>query len=197
MKASQNCINLIKKYEGCRLVAYKCPTGVWTIGYGHTLGVRSHDVISQERAEQFLIQDLEKYENIVNKVDSVYHWTQNEFDALVSFAYNVGNIIGLTGYYKRSKEQISNAIYLYNKANGRTLPGLVKRRKEEHDLFVNIDKSPEDIAREVINGLWGNGKDRTRRLKESGYDPKEIQKLVNKMLKAESQELVNKMFKEK
>lgn len=184
MKISQNGINLIKKYEGCRLTAYKCPAGVWTIGYGHTLGVKSHDVITQEQAEDFLRQDLEKYEHTVMMCDDVYHWTQNEFDALVSFAYNVGNIIGVTAHYKRSKEQIANAIYLYNKANGRTLPGLVKRRCEEHDLFISNNKSPDDIAREVINGLWGNGKERTKRLKESGYDPKEIQKIVNVILKA-------------
>lgn len=183
MKASQNCINLIKKYEGCRLVAYKCPAGVWTIGYGHTLGVRSHDVISQEQAEEFLRQDLEKYEHTVMVCDDVYHWTQNEFDALVSFAYNVGNIIGVTAHYKRSKEQIANAIYLYNKANGRTLPGLVKRRIEEHDLFISAHKSNDEIAQAVIDGLWGNGKERTKRLKESGYDPKEIQKIVNRILK--------------
>lgn len=183
MKVSQNGVNLIKKYEGCRLTAYKCPAGVWTIGYGHTLGVRSHDVISQEQADEFLRQDLEKYERKVNDFDPKYHWTQNEFDALVSFAYNVGNIIGVTGSGTRSKEQIAINMYRYNKANGRTLPGLVKRRSEEHDLFVNNNKSPEDIAREVIDGLWGNGKERTKRLKESGYDPKEIQKIVNRILK--------------
>lgn len=184
MKISQNGINLIKKYEGCRLTAYKCPAGVWTIGYGHTLGVRSHDIITQDQAEEFLRQDLEKYEHTVMACDDVYHWTQNEFDALVSFAYNVGNIIGVTAHYKRSKEQIANAIYLYNKANGRTLPGLVKRRCEEHDLFISNNKSHDDIAREVIDGLWGNGKERIKRLKESGYDPKEIQKIVNQILKA-------------
>lgn len=184
MKISQNGINLIKKYEGCRLTAYKCPAGVWTIGYGHTLCVRSHDVITRDQAEEFLRQDLEKCEQIVMACDDVYHWTQNEFDALVSFAYNVGNIIGVTAHYKRSKQQIANAIYLYNKANGRTLPGLVKRRCEEHDLFLSNNKSPEDVAREVIDGLWGNGKERTTQLKESGYDPKEIQKIVNKILKA-------------
>lgn len=183
MKVSQNGINLIKKYEGCRLTAYKCPAGVWTIGYGHTLGVRSGDVITQDQAEDLLRQDLEKYENTVMVCNDVYHWTQNEFDALVSFAYNVGNIKGVTGYYTRSKKQIADAIYRYNKANGRTLTGLVKRRCEEHDLFVSGKKSPEDIAREVIDGLWGNGKERTKRLKESGYDPKEIQKIVNEILK--------------
>ena len=184
MKISQNGINLIKKYEGCRLTAYKCPAGVWTIGYGHTLSVRSKDVITQDQAEEFLRQDLEKYEHMVMSCDNIYHWTQNELDALCSFAYNVGNIIGVTANYKRSKQQIANAIYLYNKANGRVLPGLVKRRCEEHDLFVtNTTKSNEDLAREVIDGLWGNGRERTKRLKESGYDPKEIQKIVNKILK--------------
>lgn len=184
MKASQNCINLIKKYEGCRLTAYKCPAGVWTIGYGHTQGVRSHDTITQDQAEEFLRQDLERYENMVMKCDDIYHWTQNELDALTSFAYNVGNIFGVTANYTRNKEQIANAIYLYNRANGRILPGLVKRRSEEHNLFVtNTIKSNEDIALEVIKGLWGNGKERTKRLTGAGYNAKDIQKIVNKILK--------------
>lgn len=184
MKASQNCINLIKKYEGCRLTAYKCPAGVWTIGYGHTHNVRSHDTITQEQAEEFLCQDLKRYENIVMACDDIYHWTQNELDGLVSFAYNVGNIIGVTANYMRSKEQIANAIYLYNRANGRILPGLVKRRCDEHDLFVtNTPKSNDDIAREVIDGLWSNGRERTKRLTDAGYNAKDIQKIVNKILK--------------
>ena len=183
MKVSQSGINLIKKYEGCRLTAYKCPAGVWTIGYGHTLGVRSGDVITQDQADEFLRQDLETYESKVMACDDVYHWTQNEFDSMVSFAYNVGNIIGVTAYYKRSKGQIANALLLYTNANGKKLPGLVKRRNEEYKLFTNTTKSNDDIAHEVIDGLWGNGKERTKRLTDAGYNAKDIQKIVNKILK--------------
>ena len=137
MKVSQKGIDLIKKFEGCRLNAYKCPAGVWTIGYGHTLGVQKGDTIYQEDAENFLIQDLAKYENIVNKYNDRYSWTQNEFDALVSFAYNIGNITGLTKAGTRNKTQIANAMLLYVRAAGKILNGLVKRRQEEHDLFVS------------------------------------------------------------
>lgn len=187
MKISQTGVELIKKYEGCRLRAYRCPAGVWTIGYGHTTSVRSCDVITQKQADDFLLQDLAKYEQLVNKFDDTYHWTQNEFDSLVSFAFNIGNIIGLIKAGTRSKQQIADAILLYNKAAGVTLPGLIKRRQEEHDLFCSSDNTPiktnEEIAKEVIAGLWGNGKERTKALREAGYNPSAVQRIVNKILK--------------
>ena len=66
MKTSQNGINLIKRFEGCKLTAYKCPAGVWTIAYGHTVGVYSGMKITQQQADEFLKQDLVVYENHVN-----------------------------------------------------------------------------------------------------------------------------------
>lgn len=187
MKISKRGIDLIKSFEGCRLHAYRCPAGVWTIGWGHTTSVRSGDIITQEQAEDFLIKDLAKYEHQVNKFDDTYHWTQNEFDALVSFAFNIGNIIGLTKAGTRSKKQIADAILLYNKAAGVTLPGLIRRRSAEHNLFCAITqestKSNEEIAKEVIAGLWGNGKERNQRLREAGYNPSAVQRIVNKILK--------------
>lgn len=182
MKTSQKGIDLIKKYEGCRLRAYKCPAGIWTIGYGHTTGVRSGMVITKAQAEEFLKQDIEKYESHVQSYDARYHWTQNEFDALVSFAYNVGNIIGLTSYGTRSKEQILEKMGLYVKAKGTTLPGLIKRREEEQHLFICVDLL-EKVAYDVIDGKYGNGKERTAALKAKGYNPKEVQKIVNRILK--------------
>lgn len=143
MKTSQKGIDLIKKYEGCKLTAYKCPAGVWTIGYGHTLGVQKGSIITKKDAEDLLKSDLEKFENIVNKYNDLYSWSQNEFDALVSFAYNIGNITGLTQAGTRNKTQISNAMLLYVRAAGKVLPGLVKRRQEEHDLFVSGDVPEE------------------------------------------------------
>lgn len=186
MKISKQGIDLIKKYEGCRLESYMCPAGLWTIGYGHTLGVRSGQRITQKQAEEYLLQDLEKYEKHVNGYDKKYHWTQTQFDAMVSFSFNIGNIIGLTCAGTRDKYKIAEKMLLYINANGKPLIGLLKRREEERDLFLSEPKqmkSDEEIAKEVINGLWGNGRERTRLLKEAGYDPKKIQKIVNQMIK--------------
>lgn len=182
MNISQKGIDLIKKYEGCRLRAYKCPAGIWTIGYGHTNGVKSGMVITMAQAEEYLKQDIQKYESHVMGYDARYHWTQNEFDALVSFAYNVGNIIGLTSYGTRSKGQILEKMGLYVKAKGTTLPGLIKRRQEEQHMFMCVDPL-QIVARDVINGKYGNGKERTAALKAKGYNPKEVQKIVNQILK--------------
>ena len=74
MKTSQIGINMIKRFEGCRLTAYRCPAGVPTIGYGHTAGVRMGQRITQEQAERFLKEDLAKFERMVQKYDSTYHW---------------------------------------------------------------------------------------------------------------------------
>lgn len=136
MKSSREVINLIKQFEGCRLDAYKCPAGVWTIGFGHTFGVKQGDKISQAQAEAYLMADLERYEANVIKYDPKYNWTQNEFDALVSFAYNVGSIDGLVKKGQRTKAEIADAMLLYNKGGGKVLPGLVRRRKEERALFI-------------------------------------------------------------
>lgn len=185
MITSDKGIGLIKEFEGCRLSAYRCPAGVWTIGYGHTLNVKPGDVITQKQADEYLREDLKKFESHVSSYNK-YGWTQNEFDALVSFAFNIGNITGLTAAGTRSKAQIADAMLLYVRAKGIVLPGLITRRQKEHDLFVTsgAKKSNNEIALEVVNGLWKNGRERTKLLKDAGYDPKEIQKLVNKLMKA-------------
>lgn len=136
MKTSQTGIDLIKKFEGCRLDAYKCPAGVWTIGYGHTAGVTAGQKISQAQAEAYLRADLEKFEKLVAKYDSTYNWTQNEFDAMISFAYNLGSIDKLTANGTRSKTVIAEKILLYNKAGGKALAGLTRRRQAERELFL-------------------------------------------------------------
>lgn len=135
MKTSQTGINLIKEFEGCRLEAYKCPAGVWTIGYGHTYGVKSGQKITQAQAEQFLKDDLVVYEKRVDKY-SQYNWNQNEFDAMVSFAYNLGSIDQLTAKGTRSKSVIAEKMLLYRKAGGKVLNGLVRRRNRERELFL-------------------------------------------------------------
>ena len=88
MKSSNTLIEAIKKFEGCRLKAYKCPAGVWTIGIGHTGGVEKGDTITEAQAERFLRQDLAHFEAYVDGL----HVTSRQhcFDALVSFAFNVG-----------------------------------------------------------------------------------------------------------
>ena len=136
LRTGQAGLTLIRQFEGCRLTAYKCPAGVWTIGYGHTGGVIPGQQITQEQADRMLVEDVEKYEKKVNKYYDKYQWKQNEFDALVSFAYNVGSIEQLTANGTRSKEAVGKKILLYNKAAGKELAGLTKRRKAEHELFL-------------------------------------------------------------
>lgn len=144
MKTSQTGIDLIKKFEGCCLDSYKCPAGKWTIGYGHTAGVTAGQKISQAQAEAYLRADLEKFEKLVAKYDSVYRWTQNEFDALVSFAYNTGSIDKLTVNGKRTKKEVSEKILLYVKDGiGNVLQGLVNRRKAEQELFLKVPSAGE------------------------------------------------------
>lgn len=138
LKTGDAGINLIKEFEGCRLEAYKCPAGIWTIGYGHTAGVKPGDKITQAQADAYLAADLEKYEAKVNKYDT-YHWSQNEFDALVSFTYNIGSIDQLTANGTRTKAKIASSMLLYNKANGRALAGLTRRRQKENALFLTPD----------------------------------------------------------
>lgn len=134
MKTSKNGIDLIKRFEGCVLSAYKCPAGVWTIGYGHTTGVKPGLTITQAEADSYLRYDLERYEMFVG-YNAPKTINQNQFDALVSFAYNCGVANLKTLVKNRNLEQIGKAILLYNKARGKVLNGLVKRRQAEHDLF--------------------------------------------------------------
>jgi len=89
MKISDEGLALIKHFEGCRLEAYLCPAGVWTIGYGHTRGVKDGDVIDQEAAEAYLIEDLEEFEGYVNSMVEIA-LKQNEFDAMVAWVFNRG-----------------------------------------------------------------------------------------------------------
>ena len=141
MRISERGIELIKKYEGCYLSAYKCPAGKWTIGYGHTKDVKKGDTLaSGEEAEKLLIRDLEIYAGYVNTCIKnhtlAFLPTQNQFDALTSFVYNLGpgNLKKLV--QGRDAETIANKIQLYNKGGGKALAGLVKRRREEWELFT-------------------------------------------------------------
>lgn len=191
---SQTGIDLIKSFEGLSLKAYKCVSTekYYTIGYGHYgADVKAGQTITKKQAEDLLKQDVQRFVNHVNNYMSIYNFNQNQFDALVSFAYNIGNIKQLTASGTRSISQISASIPLYNKSGGRVLNGLVRRRKKEQELFnkkatndTTINgKSNEEIAKEVIQGKWGNNPERKQRLTKAGYDYKSIQAIVNKMLK--------------
>ena len=138
MKTSQRGINLIKQFEGVSLTAYKCPAGVYTIGYGHTRGVKRGMKITEEEASAYLTADLLNSEKAVERYDSVYHWNQNEFDALVSFTFNCGaaNLRSLLRNGRRNRSQIAETLPLYRKAGGKVLKGLERRRAAEKALFL-------------------------------------------------------------
>lgn len=140
-KTSQAGVDLIKSFEGCRLTAYQDSVGVWTIGYGHTSGVYSGMTITEAKAEEYLKGDLVTAENAVNgKV--TYSIKQNQFDALVSFTYNVGsgNFGSSTLLKKLNQGDITgaaNEFDKWNKAGGQVLEGLVRRRAAEKAMFLN------------------------------------------------------------
>ena len=157
MKISQEGINLIKRFEGCVLKIYLDAVGVPSAGYGHTAGLAKSMVgqpIKQSQADLWLKQDLEKFEKKVMKYNNVYLWTQQEFDSLVSFAFNVGSIDGLTAKGTRAKPQIAECMLSYNKAGGKVLKGLTKRRQAERDLFLKY--TPQKQYPTLKRGMSGN-----------------------------------------
>lgn len=140
MKVSENCLSLIKECEGCSLHSYQDIGGVWTIGYGCTHDVGKSDTITQEEAESMLLAAVLTTEAAVNMLLKV-PVTQNQFDALVSFTYNVGEghlesstFLRLLnqGDYEGAAEQILR----WNKVNGEIVFGLVRRRHKEYELFL-------------------------------------------------------------
>ena len=143
MKTSHKGIALIKEFEGLRLKAYKCPGGVWTIGYGHTAGVKPGMTITEEQAEQFLKEDLIVFERAVNNQNLSID--QNQFDALISLIYNIGigNFQKSTLLRKARVNPNDNSImdeflkWVYSK--GRVLPGLQRRRLAEMKLYFSND----------------------------------------------------------
>lgn len=135
MQTNQAGLKLIQNFEGCRLKAYK-PVSTekeYTIGWGH-YGVKAGTVWTQEQADQQLVKDLVKYENYVKVLNRQFN--ENEFSALVSFCYNCGYGSLQTLCKNRSNKQIADALLLYNKAGGKELAGLTKRRKAERELFL-------------------------------------------------------------
>lgn len=156
-------IELIKEFEGCRLTAYRCPAGVLTIGFGHTgNNVKPGQTISKERAEELLRQDLVRFETAVTAWDYHYKWNENEFSALVSFAFNCGesSLRNLLKNGTRTRAEIRNALPLYCKdINGHKLAGLVRRRNAELKLFNTpvTDNTPEKdyvTVNDIVAGIW-------------------------------------------
>lgn len=141
MVISEYGIKLIKQFEGLRLNVYLDCVGVKTVGWGHTGSVVNNMEVGQaitlDKAEYYLKKDLAKFEKAVNKYNPIYNFTQYQFDALVSFAFNCGsnNLKKLLKDGNRTIEEISNSFLKYNKAGGKIVLGLTNRRKAEKALF--------------------------------------------------------------
>lgn len=143
MTPSKNCYDLIKEFEGCKLEAYPDPATHGepiTIGVGHTGGVKLGDVITQEQADEYLVNDVAHAANAVNQMVAV-SITQGEFDALCSFAFNlgVGNLRNSTLLRKLNsgnKDSAANQFLVWNMAGGRLMAGLTRRREAERALFL-------------------------------------------------------------
>lgn len=138
----------ISDFEGCRLIAYKCSAGVWTIGYGHTEGVREGDTCTQEQADAWLIDDVKETQTLLAHYVNV-PVSEGEFVALVSLAFNVG-----VGSLVKSKllrklnagdrDGAAEEFLDFDLANGKRIAGLTRRRKKEHDLFL-LDSLKEQL----------------------------------------------------
>ena len=141
MKATNTAIELIKSFEQLRLNSYLCPAGVWTIGYGHTDGVNQGMLITEKTADGFLKQDIQKAEDEVNRIDA--DLTQEQFDALVSFVFNVGTqafrVSTLRKLIERNPndKKIADEFRRWVYAGNKMLPGLVKRREQEIKLYYS------------------------------------------------------------
>lgn len=141
MRTSQNGINLIKGFESLRVEAYRCPAGVWTIGYGHTAGVKRGDRIDARKAERLLSEDLRESEAVVSR--ECPGLSQNQFDALVSFVFNVGETqfmrSTLLKCVKANPENVNirYEISRWTRSKGVELAGLMRRRRAEADLYFS------------------------------------------------------------
>ena len=150
MKTSPRGINLIKEFEGFRAEAYKpIPSDPWTIGYGTIRGVKPGDVITRAEAERRLRHELVEYERAVERATGG-NATQPQFDAMVSFAYNVG-VKGMAGstvikrHNSGDHQAAARAFGLWNKAGGKVWPGLTRRRAAEAALYLTPDPASQPV----------------------------------------------------
>lgn len=143
MTTSKAGMDFIKGFEGLRLNAYKCPAGVWTIGWGHTKGVRQGQVITEEQACDFLVEDVAPIERLLNTMG--INFRQEQFDALVSWIFNLGSgNFQHSTLLKRimsdaSDEEICAEIVRWVYSNGKQLAGLKRRRVAEANMFVGYE----------------------------------------------------------
>ncbi|HCV50124.1 MAG TPA: lysozyme [Saprospirales bacterium] len=141
MKISEQGLELIKHFEGCELEAYKCAAGVWTIGYGHIKTAVEGKVITQEEADNLLVEEIIEYEDYVRAAVKV-PLKQYQFDALVSWTFNLGNgnlnaSTMLKVLNREEYEGVPAQMARWNKAGGKVLEGLIRRREAEGLLFEN------------------------------------------------------------
>lgn len=148
MRTSPKGIRLIQQFEGFRSKAYRDPVGIWTIGYGFTKGVKEGDTITQTQASARLKSELAEYEAGVKQACTVPP-NQNQFDALVCFAFNVG-VAGMKrssvikAHNREDHPAAARAFGLWVKAGGKTWPGLVRRRSAEAALY--LEPMPDDVS---------------------------------------------------
>ncbi len=172
------------------MTAYKDVGGTLTIGYGHTgSDVKEGMTITDAHATALLLSDVQVAVKAVNQLATKNNWTftQNEFDALVSFTYNCGSK-NLTQLARLGKQHIAERLPMYCHCKGKVLQGLVNRRTEEQKLYVtNVEQTVLDeyssIVSDVIIGRYGNGNERRVKLAAAGYDYDTVQRLVNKRMK--------------
>jgi GH24 family phage-related lysozyme (muramidase) len=208
MNISQNGLDLIKEFEGCRLSAYKDAVNITTIGWGTTnadkditgTSIYMGMTISQATADSWLEKSVnKKYVPLVMKYDNIYHWNQNQLDGLTSFAYNIGSIDQLVQYGRRTISEISNAILYYDKAGGQTLAGLTRRRKAEKALFDTPCNSAKWIQDTIgwrymkadgtfMKNEWVEYKDKWYFLKKNTY------MAADEYVKSSNYETTNKLY---
>lgn len=143
--SSESAMDFIEAWEGCRLQAYMCPAGIWTIGCGHTKDVTEHDEITYEQSREMLREDVEEVKRGLAPFVNV-HVTEGQYVALVSLAFNVGASYVVHNCPRLMRalnagdvEQAAHQFLDITKAGGKELPGLVRRRKSEAKLFLGED----------------------------------------------------------
>ena len=214
MKTSENMIAIIKKFEGLRLYPYLCQAGVLTIGYGHTLKpvkakfmeefytspqdiAKQHGIekITEEQAEKYLYDDLEKFEKAINDLDLPL--LQCEFDALVSFVFNVG--IGNFNKSTLKKLLLQKKFFYAAKefdkwvfAGGKKLPGLQNRRSKERKIFEGrkLEDYQDNELDSLIENLNDDLKHSKSEIKKSEYQKNIAYLIENKILKSRITELL-------
>ena len=148
MKTSPSAISLIKSFEGLSLTAYRCPAGILTIGYGHTSNVTEGMAINEQQAEKLLMQDIYFAELAVDMLGKL---TQNQYDALVSFVFNVGNRAFSSSRLRRYvladpddpaiRQEFLRWVHITVNGRKQVSKGLQNRRQTEADLYFKTEIS--------------------------------------------------------